>query len=128
MSEDNPPSADDNSPAAATDVGPAEPTQPGPELDHSPQATISEPSPAAPHSTFAGRFWVTLGFTVIVVVLLIIFIAENSQRVTIHFLGAKGSISAALALLIAAVAGAIIMLLVGTTRILQLRREVKRLL
>lgn len=88
----------------------------------------SSPEATAPRSTRAGRFWVTLAFTGAVIVLLIIFIAENSQRVTIHFLGAKGSISAALALLIAAVAGALIMLLVGTTRILQLRREVKRLL
>ena len=80
---------------------------------------------SVPKSTIAGRFWIVLGGAVVVAILLIIFIAENSQRVTIHFLGAKGSISAALALLIAAVAGAIIMLLVGTVRIVQLRGEVK---
>jgi uncharacterized integral membrane protein len=81
---------------------------------------------SVPRSTIAGRFWIVLGGAVVVIILLIIFIAENSQRVTVHFLGANGTISAALALLIAAVAGAIIVLLVGTVRILQLRGEVKK--
>ena len=62
----------------------------------------------------------------ILLVALIIFIAENSQNVTISFLGAHGTISLALAILIAAVAGVLISLLVGSTRILQLRLEVQR--
>jgi uncharacterized integral membrane protein len=70
--------------------------------------------------------WVSIGFAVILLVLLIIFIAENSRKVTISFLGANGTVSLALAMLIAAVAGALITLLVGTTRIVQLRREVHR--
>jgi uncharacterized integral membrane protein len=70
--------------------------------------------------------WVSIGFAVILLVLLIIFIAENSRKVTISFLGANGTLSLALAMLIAAVAGALITLLVGTTRIVQLRREVHR--
>jgi uncharacterized integral membrane protein len=116
--------ADEIPPVTTAD---AESTVPAtaPEPGFPPQADTGRAT-TAPRSTRAGRFWVTLGFTVLVVVLLIIFVAENSQRVTVHFLGAEGSISAALALLIAAVAGAIIMLLVGTIRIAQLRGEVKR--
>jgi len=57
---------------------------------------------------------------------LIIFIAENSGSVTVSFLGAHGRISLGLAMLGAAVVGALVTLLVGTTRILQLRREVRR--
>jgi uncharacterized integral membrane protein len=79
-----------------------------------------------PRQTVAGRVWVSIGFAVVLLVLLIIFIAENSRDVTISFLGAKGTLSLALAMLIAAVAGALITLLVGTTRIVQLRREVHR--
>ncbi len=62
----------------------------------------------------------------ILLIALIIFIAENSQNVTISFLGAHGTISLALAILIAAVAGVLISVLVGSTRILQLRLEVQR--
>ena len=62
----------------------------------------------------------------VVLVLLIIFIAENSNDVTVSFLGAHGTLSLGLAMLIAAVAGVVITLLAGSTRILQLRREVRR--
>ncbi len=67
-----------------------------------------------------------LACVVVLVVLLIIFIAENSGRVMVSFLGANGRISLGLAMLIAAVVGALVTLLVGTTRILQLRREIRR--
>ncbi|MGH2862516.1 MAG: lipopolysaccharide assembly protein LapA domain-containing protein [Solirubrobacteraceae bacterium] len=67
-----------------------------------------------------------IGVATVLLVLLIIFIAENSSSVTISFLGAHGHISLALALLIAAVVGAAVTLLVGTARILQLRLEVRR--
>jgi uncharacterized integral membrane protein len=69
---------------------------------------------------------VALACVVVLVVLLIIFIAENSGRVKVSFLGANGRISLGLAMLIAAVVGALVTLLVGTTRILQLRREIRR--
>jgi uncharacterized integral membrane protein len=69
---------------------------------------------------------VALACVVVLVVLLIIFIAENSGRVRVSFLGANGRISLGLAMLIAAVVGALVTLLVGTTRILQLRREIRR--
>ncbi len=67
-----------------------------------------------------------LACVLVLIVLLIIFIAENSGSVTVSFLGAHGKISLGLAMLIAAVVGAVVTLLVGTTRILQLRREVRR--
>lgn len=81
---------------------------------------------ARPRATNAGRVWLTLGIATVLLVLLIIFIAENSRSVTISFLGAHGHISLALALLIAAVVGVTVTLLAGTARILQLRLEVRR--
>jgi uncharacterized integral membrane protein len=81
---------------------------------------------AVPKQTNAGRLWVAIGVAVVLLILLIIFIAENSTHVRISFLGAHGSISSGLAMLISAVAGAIVTLLVGTARILQLRHEVRR--
>ena len=71
--------------------------------------------------TRAGRVWLALIPALIFLILLIVFIAENGQRVEVKFFGASGHISLALALLISAVAGAVLVLLVGSVRIMQLR-------
>jgi uncharacterized integral membrane protein len=81
---------------------------------------------AAPKQTLAGRVWVALAVAAVLLVLVIIFIAENTKSITISFLGAHGHISEALALLLAVVVGIVITLLVGTARILQLSLEVRR--
>jgi uncharacterized integral membrane protein len=80
----------------------------------------------APRQTLAGRVWVFLAVAAILLVLVIIFIAENTKSITISFLGAHGHISEALALLLAVVVGIVICLLVGSARILQLSLEVRR--
>lgn len=79
-----------------------------------------------PRPTVAAHVWVALGAAVVFLILLIVFIAENSRSVTISFLGAKGHLALGLALLIAAVAGALILLLIGSTRIIQLRLALRR--
>ena len=76
--------------------------------------------------TRAGTLWVGLALGTLLLILLIIFIAQNTATVAIHFLGFAGHFPLALALLIAAVAGALITLVVGALRILQLRRALKR--
>lgn len=63
---------------------------------------------------------------VLVAVVLIVFIAQNTQKVEVSFLGWDGNVPLAVALLIAAVCGAAIVLLVGTVRIAQLRRAERR--
>jgi lipopolysaccharide assembly protein A len=110
-------SAERSGTAREEPVGSEPPEQVGP----------AQPAPTArpPRATVAGRVWIAIAVAVILLVLLIIFIAENSQSVTVSFLGASGTLSLALAMLIAAVAGAVITLMVGTARILQLRREVR---
>jgi uncharacterized integral membrane protein len=80
----------------------------------------------AVRSTNAGRIWVALFLAVALLTLLIVFVAENSGGVTVTFFGAHGHISLALALIIAALVGAVVTLLVGSTRILQLRAQVRR--
>jgi uncharacterized integral membrane protein len=65
--------------------------------------------------------WTALIPAIVFLILLIIFIAENGQHVKVKFFGATGHISLALALLISAVSGAVLVLLIGTVRILQLR-------
>jgi uncharacterized integral membrane protein len=104
---------------------PSEPLVPD-EPGQTPATPPSQDTKARPRATLAGRVWVAIGASVVLLVLLIIFIAENSRKATISFLGAHGALPLGLLMLIAAVAGALITLLVGTSRILQLRREVRR--
>jgi uncharacterized integral membrane protein len=70
--------------------------------------------------------WVGVTALGIVLVLLIIFIAQNTDKTTVTFLGWSGQVSVAVALLIAAVAGLFLAVAAGTLRILQLRRRVRR--
>ena len=55
-----------------------------------------------------------------------IFIIQNARAVNISFLGAHLHLSLAVALLLAAVAGAVVMAAAGTARITQLRRIMRR--
>jgi uncharacterized integral membrane protein len=70
--------------------------------------------------------WVGLITAALVLLLLIIFIAQNTSRASIHFLGWSGHLSLGLLMLVAAVCGLLIAALPGTIRILQLRRSLKR--
>ena len=76
--------------------------------------------------TRAGALWVAAAASIVVLVLLIIFIAQNTGTVGVHFLGLYGQISLGLMLLIAAVVGAALVVIVGTARILQLRLVARR--
>ena len=55
-----------------------------------------------------------------------IFIIQNARAVNITFLGAHLHVSLAVALLLAAIAGALAMAAAGTARITQLRRIMRR--
>jgi uncharacterized integral membrane protein len=61
----------------------------------------------------------------VALIVVLIFIVQNANAVTISFLGAHLRLSLAVALLLAAIAGALIMAAVGTARITQLRRIVR---
>jgi uncharacterized integral membrane protein len=58
-------------------------------------------------------------------VALIVFMVQNTHTVQVTFLGLTGSTSLALMLLIAAVGGILLTLVLGSARILQLRRAVR---
>jgi uncharacterized integral membrane protein len=59
-------------------------------------------------------------------ILLIIFVAQNTGAVKLSFLWLDGQIPLALAMLIAGVCGAFIAMAVASVRIIQLRRLVRR--
>jgi uncharacterized integral membrane protein len=98
-----------------------------PEQPAQPDRTDDEP--VAPAHGPRGRpkaAWTTVTIGVLVAVVLIVFIAQNTQKAEVSFLGWDGDVPLAVALLIAAVCGAAIVLLVGTVRIAQLRRAERR--
>lgn len=66
--------------------------------------------------------WVTLTLFVVVLLLLTIFILQNSQHVKVSYFGWSGSLPLAVAMLFSAIAGALLLALAGGGRILQLRR------
>src|SRR6202043_3840783 len=59
-------------------------------------------------------------------IVVMIFIIQNAHAVNISFLGAHLRLSLAVALLLAAIAGALLMAAAGTARITQLRRMMRR--
>ena len=64
--------------------------------------------------------------SVLALIVLEIFIIQNADAVKISFLGAQVRVSLAVALLIAAIAGALLMAAAGTARITQLRMVMRR--
>jgi uncharacterized integral membrane protein len=68
-----------------------------------------------------GTTWVMLSAFVIILLLLLIFILQNSKSIKIHYLGLAGNIGFGVAMLLSAVVGSIMTLLVGSVRILQLK-------
>jgi putative membrane protein len=59
-------------------------------------------------------------------IVVMIFIIQNAHAVNISFLGAHLRLSLAVALVLDAIAGALIMAAAGTARITQLRRVMRR--
>ena len=104
-------------------TGPLEPIgQPvGPPLTGS----ISPGPPARRHSR-AGAAWVALIVAAIVLVFLLIFVVQNSGPVQVKYLGFEGTLSLGVAMVFAAVAGALTAGLLGTVRILQLRSRARK--
>ena len=73
--------------------------------------------------TRAGMIWVAVSTGLVVLVLLIIFILQNQDRVSVKYFGAVGDLSLGMALFIAAVAGGILVAISGAARVLQLRNQ-----
>jgi uncharacterized integral membrane protein len=62
----------------------------------------------------------------VLLILLLVFILENTKSVNITYFGVGFHLPLGVALLLAAIAGALIVGIVGTARIMQLRRRVRR--
>ncbi|KOV81521.1 hypothetical protein ADL03_28140 [Nocardia sp. NRRL S-836] len=70
--------------------------------------------------------WVAILVAIVVLIFLLIFILQNGNDSTIHFLWGQSTLPLGVALLFAAIGGAVLVAVVGAARIMQLRRQAKR--
>ena len=77
-------------------------------------------------STRTSGIWVASIAFAVLLLLLLIFILQNNRSVPLRFLGFDGSMPLGVAMLLAAVLGALIVAMAGVARVLQLRRVAKR--
>jgi putative membrane protein len=110
------------------------PASPNGAAPQAPAATPATPTQAAPARTprrgmlgsRIGAAHAALIAGALVLIVVLIFIIENAHAVTITFFGAHLRVSLAVALLLAAIAGALVMAAAGTARITQLRMSMRR--
>jgi uncharacterized integral membrane protein len=74
----------------------------------------------------SGGLWTGLILSAIVLIFLLVFILQNQISVTIQFLGFAGSLPVGVALLLAAIAGLLLVAIPGGVRMMQLRRAARR--
>lgn len=89
-----------------------------------------EPEPltesGAARRTRASTVWFATGAALLLLVVLIVFILQNPTRVVVHFIGLSGSLPLGMALLVAAVAGGVLVAITGVVRVTQLRINARR--
>jgi uncharacterized integral membrane protein len=83
-------------------------------------------SPEAVKFTRAAALWSALFVGFLVLIVLLIFIAQNTTSAEFAFLGWRWSLPLGVAILAAAVCGGLVTVAAGTVRIFQLRRAAKR--
>lgn len=97
-----------------------------PTSPEAPRATAGLDRRGRVKRTRAGALWIGLVSAAVLAIAFLIFITQNSDKVTIHFLGFDGELSLAIALLMSAVIGALVVAVPGIVRITQLHRALRK--
>jgi uncharacterized integral membrane protein len=103
-------------PVPARDVTPAAP--PGGEASSAGVETVR-------HARL-NALWGTIAVTALVAAVLLVFVAQNNQPVDIGFFGARGQVPLGVALLLAAIGGALLVVVISSGRVLWQRRALRR--
>jgi uncharacterized integral membrane protein len=88
-----------------------------------PSSAVNQPQVPLTRTSAA---WLGICVAAVILVVLIVFMLQNTGSVEVSFLWLQGSLPLALALLIAGVGSALLAMMVGVARITQLRRRFRR--
>ncbi|WP_123028351.1 LapA family protein [Mycolicibacterium stellerae] len=105
-------------PATASKGAPPDPTATPGDYLASPKSAVK--------FTRAAALWSSLIVGFLILILLLVFIMQNTDSTTIHLFGWEWNLPVGVAILFAAVCGGLLTVAVGTSRIIQLRRAAKR--
>jgi lipopolysaccharide assembly protein A len=93
-------------------------------------AVPADAEPTLPQHTVeptrTSMVWTMVGIGVVLLVAILVFILQNGQRVRVRFLMVDGTLPLGVALLFAALLGALLVLVAGAARVLQLRVVARR--
>ena len=108
---------------------PGEPPPP-PMLDNLDNKDLA-PAPGPPPEdavkfTKAAALWSSLILGFLILIVLLVFIMQNTDSTTVNFFAWQASLPVGVAVLLSAVGGGLLTFLVGTARIVQLRRAAKK--
>ena len=76
--------------------------------------------------TRAAALWSSLIVGFLILILLLVFIMQNTDSTTVNFFGWQANLPVGVAVLLSAVGGGLLTVAVGTARIIQLRRAAKK--
>ena len=96
------------------------------EKEETPHADQPAPAKDPLRRSRTSGAWFAVVALAILLLLLVIFIAQNTQDVQVSFLAWEGQAPLAVALMIGSLVGILIAVVAGSLRILQLRRRVRR--
>ncbi|GAA5155421.1 hypothetical protein GCM10023340_40660 [Nocardioides marinquilinus] len=133
MSQPPPPATGEPEPLSENPgtVPPAEPapstatTEPHPEPHPEPASAPTKDENPLRSSRTSGA-WTGVVVALVLILLLVVFVLQNTDSAPVEFLWLDGNAPVAVLLLIAAAVGMAIAALVGSLRIMQLRRRIKR--
>jgi uncharacterized integral membrane protein len=103
-------------------------SEPAPEISGDPPPSDVPSGPVAPAPSGPTRIsaaWVATGVALVLLILLLIFILQNLQQVRLHYVGFSPKMPIGVAMLLAAVAGGVVVAISGGLRVIQIHRSRK---
>jgi uncharacterized integral membrane protein len=97
-----------------------------PEKDGPVESEVQPATPGSITSTRTSRAWIRLLPVLVILVVILVFVFQNPKDVKVSLFTFSGTLPLSVALLGAVILGALMALALGSVRIFQLRRQVRR--
>jgi uncharacterized integral membrane protein len=97
-----------------------------PEKDDPVESEVQPATPVSITSTRTSRAWIRLLPVLVILVVILVFVFQNPKDVKVSLFTFSGTLPLSVALLGAVILGALMALALGSVRIFQLRRQVRR--